>query len=119
MSRLNYLVREPISFVGFRGARRQTLFMGVSSPCFLATVTDHNPLSPAGAVFLPPVRKHCAILWAGLNSQYTESTMKYFQVLGVYSLGVLGVPFNVTVTSLQLYFFLWAKPRLIHFTRPN
>ena len=37
MSRLKYLVRDPISFVGGCGTRRQTLFVGVSSPCFIAT----------------------------------------------------------------------------------
>jgi len=35
MSRLNYLVRDPISFVS-RNARRQPLFVGVSSPYFIA-----------------------------------------------------------------------------------
>jgi len=39
MSRLNYLVRDPISFVGSRDARRQPLFVGVSLPCFIAVCT--------------------------------------------------------------------------------
>jgi len=36
MSRLNCLVRDPISFVGFRDARRQPLFVSMSSPCLIA-----------------------------------------------------------------------------------
>jgi len=43
MSRLNYLVRDPISFVASRDARRQTLFVGASSPCFIASQTYQDP----------------------------------------------------------------------------